>query len=544
MRRDAERFSTRLLPSPWFQVALVVAGGAVYTLALVRRGLSPSDIETLDGAGRLLEHLPGSAPPQTLATDHPFAEWLLAFLRGATGVPMETLWVLGTAVAAAAALPAVWQLVSALERPTARWSALAVFAAAPSVVAASSASFPAALALATWSWVLVGLTAVRRGPFERVLEWSGWGIMIFVWPPAAVWLGLWLLLELTTPAPQVRRIEEDDRAELSGLAPRPRIALGDLMAPLAAAGLMSLVLPGFHGSGFKAGWESFLQHALNHSEGPFWFAGFLYSEARPPLWSGLELFVWSWPAAVGGAALVGWGVVAFRGRLTREGESRLLARRRRRSARLVAWCLPFLWLVPWLTRHSAWGSIDVSLMAAPIVALATGIALDRLIDTIDNLEGGPSSVAWLTTAAAGAVVLSTILGSVRTHPLQGSFYNGALGGLPGAVQRGHQLSRDDVLPVDMIQRLAADKQVYAIDERGQLRRYVRFNWIPDGSVARDPGSADVILRPLVAFGPGDAADSEANRAGPDLVVEATAGITTYGVDGFPVWLSVLEGSAN
>jgi hypothetical protein len=446
-------------------------------------------------------------------------------------------------MAAAAALPAVWQLVSPLERPTARWSAMAVFAAAPSVVAASSASFPAALALATWSWILVGLTAVPRGPFERVLEWAGWGIMIFVWPPAAVWLGLWLLIEVTTPAPPVRRIEEDDREELSGVAPKPSIALGDLLTPLVAAGLMSLVLPGFHGSGLKAGWESFLQHALNHSEGPFWFAGFLYSEARPPLWSGLELFVWSWPAAVVVAALAGWGVVTFRGRLTREDEPRLLARRRRRGARLVTWCLPFLWLVPWLTRHSTWGSVDVSLMAAPIVALAVGIALDRLIDTLDTLEGGPSEMGWLPTAAAGAIVLSTVLASVRTHPLQGSFYNGALGGLPAAVQRGHQISRDEVLPVDMIQRLAANHRVYAIGERGRLQRYVRFNWIPEASVARDPGAADVTLRPLVAFGPGDAADSQANRAGPDMVVDPTAGITTYGVDEFPVWLGVLQGSA-
>ena len=533
MTRDSRTFGTRLLPSPWFQVALVIAGGAVYTLALVRRGLSPSDIDTLEGARNLVSHLPGGAPAQTLAADHPFAEWLLAFAHGLTGTPMATLWVLGTAAAAATALPAVWQLLSGLKRPTARWSGFVVCAASPIVVGVSSASFPAALTLAVWSWILVGLTAVRRGGFERLLEWVGWGMMIFLWPPALVWLGLWLLLDLTTAPPPVRRIEGDGSQTASGIAPRPRVALGDLFTPVASAGLMTLILPGFQG-GAKAGWETFLQHILGHREGPFWFAGYLYAEARPPLWAGLELFVWSWPAAVVVAGLIGWAMVTWRSPV-RDEDSRILERRRRRCARLVTWGLPFTWLIPWLTRHASWGSIEVSMIAAPIVALAASTAIDGLLYAIDNLEDGPVQLSWLPLLAALAVALSTVVASVRSHPLEGSYYNGALGGLPAAVERGHRPSRDHVLPVAAILDLPADKQVFALDDHGRLERYAQFNWIPVAQLADGPDTADLTVRALKSFGPGDAADGQANRAGPDLVVEVTSGLRTFGVDGFPVW---------
>ena len=507
MRHDSGRFK-RLLPSPWFQVALVVAGGAIYSLALVRRGLSPSDVETLDGARRLSTHLPGSAPPQTLATDHPFVEWLLAAIHGLTGTPLETIWVLGTAAAAAAALPAVWQLVSPIRRPGARWCALLSFAAAPTVVAASSASLPAALALAVWSWLLVGLTAVRRGPFERLLEWTGWGVMLFAWPPALVWLGLWLLVELT-------------------MSDRSSIALGDLAIPLGAAGSMTLILPGFHSSDIATAWETYLQHVLTHREGPFWFAGYLYSEARPPVWAGIELFVWSWPAAVVVAGFVGWGLTWWVS--SRSLTDRTLTRRRQRCARLVAWCLPSLWLVPWLTRHAAWGSIDISLMAAPVIALAVGLAVDHLEDAIDRLEVGPARLNWTVFLAAAVVVASSLAGSIRSHPMQGSYYNGALGGLPAAVHRGHRLSRDDVLPVDLVDRLPRDTQVFAVGAEERLERYAAFNWLAPGRLADGPGSADVVLRPLEPFGPGD-------KAGPDLMFDTTGGFELFEVDGFPVWL--------
>lgn len=470
---------------------------SIYRFGLGVRGLSPESTALLERISELAPDLAWSMPPNTLDAAHPLVELLGALWVGGAGGEAHQLVSWGGPALIALSLPPIFWMASRRAGPAAGWIAALLFASTPAVVGAATAGFAGPLVVCLWAWFL-GFSSSDVMPWWLAGPlWLLAGALVLAWPPAAVWLVLWLVVQLTAGQTST---EPSNRRALSGRIARPSMSFGQLLAPVAAPVLVSLMHPGFR-EGLGRGWQAFAFNALSRHPESFQWGGFVYEQARPPLWTGLGLLWWAFPAAFGVAAMVGWFAEVRDLRGVRAPEGGAIMRL------ALIWGLPFTLGLPWLIRGGAWGAVSVMLVMSPLVAVLAAVLVVRLGEDIFTRIEKDRRVLNTALATLPALVLtfSVVVATARTHPSQGSHYNGLWGGLPSAVAAGHPVSRDEVLPLDVLREFAEDVDggIYVVDRTDTVDAYRRAGWLPDGTVHTEPVEAGGTLRMLEAFAPGD-----------------------------------------
>jgi hypothetical protein len=101
---------------------------------------------------------------------------------------------------------------------------------------------------------------------------------------------------------------------------------------------------------------------------------------------------------------------------------------RARRALTLLWLLQPLLLYAWLRNH-VYDGYRHFLFTLPALALLAGIAVEWLAATCGVRR------QTMVRGAAAALLLTSLPAIIRLHPLQATYYNGLVGGLPGAEGR-------------------------------------------------------------------------------------------------------------
>jgi 4-amino-4-deoxy-L-arabinose transferase-like glycosyltransferase len=210
-----------------------------------------------------------------------------------------------------------------------------------------------------------------------------------------------------------------------GLAPRARAIAIDAIrlgaALVAAWAVMVLCWPWAHAAPLSRPIASLLQAANFDFHYTVMFAGApIDSRALPRSYLPHYIAIVT-PVAILLPALGGL-IVALRDGLGRRGSGGRLP-----ALLLLCWIgLPLGWVV--LARPNLYDGIRHFLFLLPALALACGLATAWIVGQ------APARLKWAATIGLTIVVASPLIGSVRLHPYQSSYFNVFVGGLPGAAE--------------------------------------------------------------------------------------------------------------
>lgn len=507
--------------------ATFVAGLAFFGLVLDFRGIAPDALTLTETARSLTESSQAGLSPTLLESTHPFVELLASWLFRISGAPLLASLQPLSLFAVAGALPAIWGIATRIGDRRHGVAAVVIFATLPQVAGAGTTVGAAAVFVFLWSWFLRLVVVDRHRWFGTLPLWMLAAALVLTWPPFILAGVLWLYVELR----ESTRTASADSEHLPGEVPAGALPIAVALLPLAALALATLLHPALRSAPVE-GWSHFFDFVLRWNGTPFQFAGTLYAEARPPLWSGYALLWWMVPTASILAALGGWlCIVSDPWKPSRSG---------RLVQRLCLWGLPLAGLLPWLHRGVSWGRISFVLAAGPLLAVCGALFVVRALDGFealiaDRVPRPVRNVAIVTASLALAVALSALVH--RAHPVEGSYYTSTIGGFGGAVERGLPVSRDRVYPIEVVRRASSavsGGSIAAIEDADLVRAYRDMGLLGEISAAGSPFDADARIRRLGEFDPG----SDSVGKNPNAVVDLSGTATPlYSVDGIPIyWL--------
>jgi hypothetical protein len=510
--------------------AAFLLGALLYLGALGWRGVGAEGLSFVEHAQKLAQQFGSGLGSASLASTRPLSELGFALLWAyVPGSAIQAGSIL-SALAVAAALPAVWSMGRSLSGPTAGLIAAVIFGGLPIVAGTATSLGHGAWMLAAWCWCL------RLGTLDRYQWWLVvplavvTGIALLVWPPIAAWLPFWLYLHLG--ARHIDRPSADaDAGATAGCIDRPVVPLVVLLTIPLALGVATLLHPGLR-AGPIEGWRTFATFNLSWAPESFLYAGGAYTESRPPPWAGVVLGWRALPLPVTGLALVGWVSHASRseGVIDVDQRGRLVAR-------TMVWGLPLACLIPWLTRSRTFGGAHFLLAAAPAVAILAGDVAGRIVDRV---ERGLHDVASPTFARASTAIAAVALAAwplaetVRVHPFEGSYYSIASGGLSEAIDDGFPGSRDGVVPRSIASEVVAstpEGRLYVPEGRDAFGLYLRQQLLSGVDVLPSGYDAGGMLRRLEMASPPSKEDEEVGA----FVRTDAPDVRTWRVDGLAIW---------
>lgn len=509
------------------RTAIFGVGLAFLGLVLGFRGIAPDALTLTETARSLTESSEAGLSPTLLESTHPFVELLGSWLFRLSGDPLLAALQPLSLFAVAGALPAIWGIATRVGDRRHGVAGVAIFATLPQVAGAGTTVGAAAVFVFLWSWFLRLIVVERHRWYGTLPLWILAAALVLTWPPFILAGILWLYVELR----ESTRSASADSVHLPGEVPAGTLPLAVAAMPVAAIVVATLLHPALRSAPVE-GWSHFFDFALRWTGTPFQFAGTLYADARPPLWSGYALLWWMVPTASILAAVGGWlCLVSEPWRPSRSG---------RLVQRLCLWGLPLAGLLPWLHRGVSWGRISFVLAAAPLLAVCGALFVVRALEGLEALlaDRAPPPVrtgAVVTVSLALAVALVAIVH--RAHPVEGSYYTSTIGGFGGAVERGLPVSRDRVYPIEVVRRASSEVSggsIAAIEDADLVRSYRDMGLLGETSAAGSPFAADARIRRLGEFEPGS--DSVGND--PNAVVDLSGTATPlYSIDGIPIyWL--------
>ncbi|MFB6263221.1 MAG: hypothetical protein ABEL76_06285 [Bradymonadaceae bacterium] len=468
-----------LRSSPGRAVGWAVAAAGVWFLAsLGPRGAPLGILESIGSTPDSFDPFASDA----LRTAHPLYELIRSVVASAVGANTLSVLALAAGLLVALGLPAVYGLGRALGGQLAGWTALLLFAFAPVVAGAATSAGPAAGLLFVWCWFLRLTTLERARWWTDVFAALAGGALLLLWPPAALWLAAWIVVDWSGA--------RADTAASEGWIGPLELRPSRLVLPVGILAAAALLHPAFWRLEL-APWTDFISYVLTRDPGSYLYAGTVYESVRPPLWAGLAHLWWVWPASTALLAAVGWLRL-----VRRPADSPQLDR----TERTLAWLVPFLLLVLWLQRHRSWGQIDVALLAAPVICALAGSVAARAAEGARALLSptiGRTRASTVATAALVLVVAAPLVGTLRTHPFESTHYNRAYGGLPAAVAAGHPAVRRRLLPIGVASAIpdaCGNGPTYAGNWNPALRAYRRAGWLSGIEVTDSASSADCLLR--------------------------------------------------
>ena len=498
-------------------VPAAIAAGALVLYALVSsfRGAGPAALDLLasaDGRG-------------TLDQPHPLFGLVvsLADTLGA-GPPLDLLRLVSL-TCIVGSLPAVWGIGRKLGGIGTAAAAATLFAILPQTAGLATSITAGSLFVFLWSWFLRLLVVDRHNWATGLGLWLVGGALVLVWPVVLLWGAIWLFIEIRegrSPA---------DETGLPGEIEPGAVPIAVILAPIGVLLVATLLHPELLSTPID-GWRRVLQSATSWTGPVFNFAGVAYRHARPPLWMGLTLFWWSMPALVVVASAFGWL------RRWRAGDAD--SRPARLATNIVLWAPVLALLLPWLHRGPAFGRIEFTYVLLPVVSLLTGDVVAagfRSLRTLAEEKLGSRPGRAVAAVASAAALLSVLGVTLRSHPVEGSYYNRLAGGFGGAVEQGLRVSRDGVFPISVLRRATAtvgDGSLHIVDSEEAIGMYEKAGLLAGVSVADDAFSADAFVRRLGTFEPG----SEAVRDDRSALVHVGPGtVPVLEIDGIPVvWL--------
>ncbi len=172
------------------------------------------------------------------------------------------------------------------------------------------------------------------------------------------------------------------------------------------------------------------------------------------------------------------------------GTGRLVLKTEQRSYDLLMFItIPVLLLIVMLPGAPVHDGVRQFIYILPFIAYCAGTGFAALAGSLARLISGTALRACITAALLVAAVAYPALETARSHPFELSYYNRLIGGLPGAYQRGMEVTywyesiTDDMLTV--INRAvpsgakvssfpAASHYFEFLQQQGKIRRDISF----------------------------------------------------------------------
>lgn len=391
---------------PWSGALALL--GVVWWASLGFSGLSPEHVDALlTGAGSFV------------VDESPISRWITsALVEWRPDGFVTTFWTVSTSLVALSVVALYLGARRAfLSQAAAAFAALVFVGSIESYWAASSAPGPA-LALLIVSLVFLVSTLERAW-----IRYSLLGILAAVslalMPPLAIAIGgIWAVESLS-----FRR----GPACASGVSAKLSIPVA-YFGSLLSFGVASLGLCLAFGFNAEDAW-TWLSGVLRNSDA-LTHLGIQYVDSRPPLWTGLAIFLTETPLAL--IVLSGMALF-FRERVPP------------RTGRTLICLLIVGLVVPWLIRGTAWSDIPVNLMWVPVYSLFAGLALEGMTDVFEKTRN-PSKPAPVAITAALTLVLASVYLETLAHRQAPDTYRNALWSHTRCLESGDPLKRSTVWP--------------------------------------------------------------------------------------------------